>query len=530
MQPDTDSIVVCWRTHQAASTLVHWGLTSRYGQQIQIPGAREQHQVHLKKLSPGTTYHYRVLSRHNGQTLFDSGDATFQTASSASTSGFRAVVLGSLEAPGLRPNWSAQLLQHQPQLVLDAGNAIQRGSELSDWKALWSQDSKLWSQTPILPAFGPNNYLPGRGSFRSSDASTSHEVWSLPGHRSWYETRREDTLFVTLDTNHLSNPDTSDAQLSWLDGVLSRATDTVNDPTFLVVLMHAPPASTVTTPRTRAQDAWIQSQLVPRFCRYGVDLVLSSRDEIYERIQTPSFTSIQVCSRPSPSTLNTPSHPQSRSFHSGHSSALLLEFRSGSLHFRALTPSGSVLDSGTINARSRTFPQIKLPIFQIPQIDYDQDNGIEQVFYQALDSKRVQITAVFRDEDHTFKIFGLALFDLGYDAYRSNHWRRIRDVESFIYHFDTVASWKSGTPTRIEFPGSYAGSQQWDVMVAQHYAGTFASNQFQWQSGRPIIHVNTWNHMFGPKNNNPSLAQKTVATYSTRNGDRRRVESLYRQP
>lgn len=75
----TTSANISWTTDQAASSQVQYGLTASYGSSTALDsGLVTSHSQALTGLTPGTVYHYRVISANvNGSTT--SGDYTFTT-------------------------------------------------------------------------------------------------------------------------------------------------------------------------------------------------------------------------------------------------------------------------------------------------------------------------------------------------------------------------------------------------------------------------------------------------------------------
>lgn len=71
---------ITWTTNQAASSRVQYGLTTSYGSMTPLDGTLvTSHSMALTGLTPGTLYHYRVISANaNGSTT--SGDYTFTTS------------------------------------------------------------------------------------------------------------------------------------------------------------------------------------------------------------------------------------------------------------------------------------------------------------------------------------------------------------------------------------------------------------------------------------------------------------------
>jgi len=73
-----DEAAVTWTTNLPATSRVEYGETPAYGSASPLDeDLVEAHSVHLSGLSPGATYHYRVLSTDAGGASAASGDRTF---------------------------------------------------------------------------------------------------------------------------------------------------------------------------------------------------------------------------------------------------------------------------------------------------------------------------------------------------------------------------------------------------------------------------------------------------------------------
>lgn len=81
----SSSVKVSWNTDKPATTVVDYGLTSSYGQEISDPNFVTSHSVTITSLTANTTYHYDVISIDALNTLASSGDNTFVAAQANST-------------------------------------------------------------------------------------------------------------------------------------------------------------------------------------------------------------------------------------------------------------------------------------------------------------------------------------------------------------------------------------------------------------------------------------------------------------
>ena len=76
----TTGAIITWTTDESAGGTVEYGLTSSYGSsQAQTGGAGTSHTATLSGLTPGSTYHFRVISTDGSSNTGTSGDNTFDT-------------------------------------------------------------------------------------------------------------------------------------------------------------------------------------------------------------------------------------------------------------------------------------------------------------------------------------------------------------------------------------------------------------------------------------------------------------------
>ena len=165
--------------------------------------------------------------------------------------------------------------------------------------------------------------------------------------------------------------------------------------------------------------------------------------------------------------------------------------------------------------------KVVLPIFAVPVQDGQQGNGIEAVFVHVA-GDQVELQVVFRDEDHPNLVV-----DLGYDLYRWYEYHRVHDVEGLRYDYRDFSGSDAPLPQVLAFPGTYSGQQEWDVFLAEHESAQFDASAFEWQAGRPVIYLNTWNHLYSNANNNDQLSLEFVADYPIYKGDRGAVQQLF---
>ncbi|ACR79301.1 hypothetical protein Kole_0582 [Kosmotoga olearia TBF 19.5.1] len=139
-------------------------------------------------------------------------------------------------------------------------------------------------------------------------------------------------------------------------------------------------------------------------------------------------------------------------------------------------------------ALAEGIPEEILPIFAIPE--YDKSNGIVEVFVSQKECVRgidYEITVVFKDEDHPD-----CFINVIYDIYRFFKYGRIEDIETFHIITD-----KNGKLLELRFFGTFSGKHHFKDTKDLHGDAIIPFNEVVFRDGRPVICVNTWNHMFG---------------------------------
>jgi len=198
---------------------------------------------------------------------------------------------------------------------------------------------------------------------------------------------------------------------------------------------------------------------------------------------------------------------------------LLLMFVSFFLFSCATTRVRSIAADQT---ESDLFARVK-PVFIIPSSDLDKGNGIEAVFFNQVETEDgavIEITVIFYDEDHPS-----GLVDGLYDIYRRFKYRRVRDVETFFFHFNIAGVGAS----RFDFPGTYAREQVFSERKVEHFSAEVPAGEFEYIQSRPVIHVTTWNHLFREKATEPDIVTVAVGDYPVYPGTREDAENLLRR-
>jgi len=213
-----------------------------------------------------------------------------------------------------------------PDFVAIAGDLVESGGEQRDWNEFWRLTGPLAASTPLFPAPGNHEYYAGPGETGRYTEMASERAFAKyrayfdlppngmgPHHERYYDFDWGPVSFVVLDLGngvpHHSAADTNwylkgegeggfapswspgSAQYRWLEETLRRARDRS---AFTFVMFHYCPYSSgphgLPPGKSAGEDplSGIPLQtLTPLFLRYGVDVLLSGHDEMYERSVVP---------------------------------------------------------------------------------------------------------------------------------------------------------------------------------------------------------------------------------------------------
>ena len=177
-----------------------------------------------------------------------------------------------------------------------------------------------------------------------------------------------------------------------------------------------------------------------------------------------------------------------------------------------------------------------LPVFRVPRVD--DDCPILAVFVDLTRPEVAELHVVTADEDHPIPVvdqlydaqrwFGLVEPARTFPFVRRSRgragYRRIADVETFVVELDTAPL---EPPKAIRFPGTYSGNQRWGVLLARHLSATIPWEHFDLEDGRPVLHVNTWNHLFSNEGTNGCERHRLVTDYPVYLGSRGDVQRQF---
>ncbi len=263
----TTSLVIQWQTSAPCDSRVIYGSTTAYGLEVYESTLATSHAVYLSGLTSDTTYHYKVFSTDSTGTV-SSADSTFRTAFIGAEP-FRFVAYGDTRSyPSEHAAVISAILASAPRFVLHTGDFANDGTNASAWRSEFFRPAQpLLATTCLYPTFGNHEY----------HASLYYNFFTTPsgggtGSEQWYSFNFGNSHFISLDTEADYSP--GSAQYNWLVRELQAVTTD-----WLFVFTHYPAFSS----GAHGGSASVRQWLVPLFEQYGVDMVFTGHDHLYER-------------------------------------------------------------------------------------------------------------------------------------------------------------------------------------------------------------------------------------------------------
>lgn len=211
----------------------------------------------------------------------------------------------------------ALIKERAPNAILIAGDLVESGGEQRDWDQFWKHNKNVAGSIPIWAAPGNHEYYAGP---KHGGYGKKASRWAIDKYRTYFHPKGSakarhyytqdfgPAILISLDSGdglpHGTSKDTNhhlpggteftcdynpgSAQYLWLETQLRKAQQTGK---FLIVMFHHCPYSSGGHGRppgpkndvTDPQSGQPLRALTPLLFRYGVDLVLTGHDEMFER-------------------------------------------------------------------------------------------------------------------------------------------------------------------------------------------------------------------------------------------------------
>jgi len=169
----------------------------------------------------------------------------------------------------------------------------------------------------------------------------NYENFNMNG-KEYYRFKKGNVAFYSLNSNYMDKK-----QVAWLESELAKDTSE-----WKVCFFHHPPYSSA---KKHGSDGQLREVVEPIFVKYGVDVVLTGHDHVYERIKPQKgiyyFVSgaggqLRTGDVKESSPLIEKSYDQDMHF-------MLFEVAGDQMYFQAISRTGETIDSGVITRRKK---------------------------------------------------------------------------------------------------------------------------------------------------------------------------------
>jgi predicted MPP superfamily phosphohydrolase len=173
-----------------------------------------------------------------------------------------------------------------------------------------------------------------------NEANKAYPLWNMNSQR-YYSHAAKNVRFFALDSNRVDAD-----ELAWLENALKTARED-----WKICYFHHPLYS---DGRTHGSEVEVRVLFEPLFVKYGVNVVFSGHDHIYERIKPQKGIVYFVSGAAGelrrgdvrPSAMTAASFDQDQSF-------MIVEVVGNDLAFQAISRTGKTVDSGVIHREPR---------------------------------------------------------------------------------------------------------------------------------------------------------------------------------
>jgi predicted MPP superfamily phosphohydrolase len=171
-------------------------------------------------------------------------------------------------------------------------------------------------------------------------ANKAYPLWNM-NNQPYYSHAIKNVRFFALDSNRVDT-----AELAWLENALKTARED-----WKICYFHHPLYS---DGRTHGSEVEVRVLFEPLFVKYGVNVVFSGHDHIYERIKPQKGIVYFVSGSAGelrrgdvqPSAMTAASFDQDQSF-------MIVEIAGNDMTFQAISRTGKTVDSGVIHREPR---------------------------------------------------------------------------------------------------------------------------------------------------------------------------------
>ena len=268
------SAVIAWVSEEPDAGLVEYGETPQLGRKGVDAQAGRRPAVTLPRLSPASTYYYRVAEADGASEM-----ARFRTAPEGEDSRFAFAVIGDSGRGRKNQLAVAALLERlKPDLMLHTGDVVYPSGEERHYdRRFFVPYGRLLKEVPIFPVLGNHDLERGNGA---AYLNNFHLPRNDPrGTGRYYSFDWGNAHFVALNSElyHGDSSDSPEEQKAWLERDLRETRQY-----WKIVYFHRP----IYSSSKHGSDERIREDLEPVLISQEVDLVFSGHDHVYERTRS----------------------------------------------------------------------------------------------------------------------------------------------------------------------------------------------------------------------------------------------------
>ncbi len=270
-RPGDTSVAVIWDTDTPAASRLDYNVPGAPPITITEPILTTHHVIAIDGLESGATYEYEVYS--DATPLAAASTFTAPRGPAETTFSFAVVgdtATASSEELAVTDQIADQLAGSGVDLLVHTGDVVYPSGQASSYQAqFFTPMADILLHAPVLPALGNHDV-------RSADGAPLLTTFIVPSNgvdspSRFYSIRQADALFVCLDVE-TSTYGAGSPQYEWLVRTLASAAAR-----WKFVFFHEPPYS------ASNHDGLVRLILCPLFEKYGVDIVFSGHEHLYER-------------------------------------------------------------------------------------------------------------------------------------------------------------------------------------------------------------------------------------------------------
>lgn len=214
-------------------------------------------------------------------------------------------------------------------VVMDGDN-IYGGHKASDFQRKFEEPYK-----PLLDA-GVKFYA-SLGNHDDPDVERNYKPYNMGGQR-YYSFQKKDVEFFALDSNYMDPK-----QLAWLEDQLKSSGAKwkicfFHHPMFTAATFHGP-------------DLDLRKQLMPLFTQYGVNLVLSGHEHVYEHVKPQSGVYLFIVGNSGELRFHNirPNNDLDQAGFDTDRDFMMMEISGDELYFQTISRTGATIDSGELD-------------------------------------------------------------------------------------------------------------------------------------------------------------------------------------